>query len=123
MPRDNVTELLLKVSRGEVSVEDAKTALSDVELTEDQLEKAIDHGVFNTAEPGTVISAKLAPSGGSYLAIFFFGWGIFWVCYWSFTMLYGLFNKWDQQQLSFHLAMTLTVLIYDGCCLHAIHPT
>ena len=45
MPRDNVTELLLKVSRGEVSVEDAKTALSDVELTEDQLEKAIDHGV------------------------------------------------------------------------------
>tara|TARA_Y100000996_G_C22315241_1_gene557926 strand:- start:173 stop:619 length:447 start_codon:yes stop_codon:yes gene_type:complete len=114
MPRDNITELLLKVSRGEVSVEDAKTALSDVELTEDQLEKAIDHGVFNTAEPGTVISAKLAPSGGSYLAIFFFGWGIFWVFYWSFTMLYGLFNKWDQQQLSFHLAMTLTVLIMMG---------
>ena len=103
MPRDNVTELLLKVSRGEVSVEDAKTALSDVELTEDQLEKAIDHGVFNTAEPGTVISAKLAPSGGSYLAIFFFGWGIFWVCYWSFTMLYGLFNKWDQQHFHFIL--------------------
>ena len=29
-------------------------------------------------------------------------------------MLYGLFNKWDQQQLSFHLAMTLTVLIMMG---------
>ena len=123
MPRDNVTELLLKVSRGEVSVEDAKTALSDVELTEDQLEKAIDHGVFNTAEPGTVISAKLAPSGGSYLAIFFFGWGIF------LGMLLVVYHAvWSIQQVGpaatfISSCYDFDSIDYDGCCLHAIHPT
>ena len=29
-------------------------------------------------------------------------------------MIYGLANGWDQQQLSFHLAMTMTTLILAG---------
>ena len=75
---------------------------------------AIDHGVFNVAEPGTIVSASLAPSGASYLTMFFLGWGLFWICYWSFSMIYGLAKGWDQQQLSFHLAMTMTTLIMMG---------
>ena len=75
---------------------------------------AIDHGVFNIAEPGTIVSASLAPSGASYLTMFFLAWGLFWICYWSFSMIYGLANGWDQQQLSFHLAMTMTTLIMIG---------
>ena len=30
------------------------------------------------------------------------------------NLSYGLYNKWDQQQLSFHLAMTLLTLIILG---------
>ena len=68
------------------------------------------------AEPGTVISASLAPSGKSALTIFFFSWGIFWALYWFGTMLYGLLNgsSWEQQQLSYHMAMGITTLIMMG---------
>ena len=111
---DTVSQLLRKVADGSVSDEDARTALEGAELTEDQMSDAIDHGVFNVAEPGTIVSASLAPSGGSYLAMFFLAWGLFWICYWSFSMVYGLAKKWDQQQLSFHLAMTFTTLIMVG---------
>ncbi len=80
------------------------------------MDAAINHGVFNPAEPGTVISASLAPSGNSALTLFFFAWGIFWTLYWFSTMLYGLLNgsAWDQQQLSYHLAMGLTTLLMMG---------
>jgi succinate-acetate transporter protein len=46
--------------------------------------------------------------------MFFFAWGIFWACYWAFSLIYGLAKSWDQQQLAFHLAMTLTTLILMG---------
>jgi len=111
---DTITKLLRSVADGSVSVDDARTALEGAELTEEQMTSAIDHGVFNVAEPGTIVSASLAPSGGSYLTMFFFAWGLFWVCYWSFSMVYGLAKGWDQQQLSFHLAMTFTTLIMVG---------
>ena len=78
------------------------------------MDEAINHGVHNVAESGTIVSASLAPSGGSYLTMFFFAWGIFWACYWAFSLIYGLANDWDQQQLAFHLAMTLTTLIMMG---------
>ena len=114
MMDDTITTLLRGVAKGSISIEDARTALQDASLTEDQMQKAIDHGVFNPAEPGSIISATLAPSGASYLTVLFFVWGLFWSFYWSFSMLYGLFNHWDQQQLSFHLAMTLTTIILMG---------
>ena len=107
MAEDTITKLLKQVASGKVSVKDARVALEEATLTEEQMDAAINHGVFNPAEPGTVISASLAPSGKSALTTFFFGWGIFWALYWFGTMLYGLLNgsTWDQQQLSYHLAM------------------
>ena len=89
---DTITTLLRGVAKGEISVADARTALQNASLTEDQMQKAIDHGVFSPAEPGSIISATLAPSGASNLVMFFFVWGLFWTCYWSFSMMYGVFN-------------------------------
>ena len=114
MAKDVITDLLERVVRGEVSIKDARDALSESTLTEEQMEAAIDHGVFNVAEPGTIISASLAASGASYLTIFFFVWGVFWTLYWGSTTLYGLFNDWSQQQLAFQLAMSFTTLIMMG---------
>ncbi|MAH90517.1 MAG: hypothetical protein L7S49_02085 [Candidatus Poseidoniaceae archaeon] len=116
MAKDTITQLLEKVASGKVSVKDARTALEDAALTEEQMDAAINHGVFNLAESGTVVSASLAPSGSSALTIFFFGWGIFWSLYWFGTMLYGLLNgsAWDQQLLSYHLAMGTSTLIMMG---------
>jgi len=111
---DMITNLLRDVAKGKVTVEDARLALEDATLTEEQLESAIEKGVFEAAEMGTVVSASLAPSGGSYLTIFFFVWGIFWACYWIFSLIYGLAKDWDQRQLAFHLAMAITTLILMG---------
>ena len=111
---DAIQNLLKGVADGSITVKDARTALEGVELTEEQMDAAIDHGVHNVAESGTIVSASLAPSGGSYLTMFFFVWGIFWICYWSFSLIYGLANDWDQQNMSFHLAMVLTTLILMG---------
>ena len=111
---DAIQNLLKGVANGSITVKDARTALEGVELTEEQMDAAIDHGVHNVAESGTIVSASLAPSGGSYLTMFFFVWGIFWICYWSFSLIYGLANDWDQQNMSFHLAMVLTTLILMG---------
>lgn len=114
MMEDSVSNLLRKVARGEVSVEDAREALEGVELTEQEIESVIEHGVHNRAELGTIVSASLAPSGGSYLIMLFFVWGIFFTLMWSFSFIYGLAMDWDQQQLSFHLAMTIVTLIFMG---------
>ena len=114
MMSDTITRLLEEVATGKVSVKDARAALEDAELTEKQYVAAVDHGVFNPAEPGTIVNASLAPSGGSLLLIFFFAWGLFWALYWTSSMLYGLFMHWDQQQLSYHFAMTLTTVIMMG---------
>ncbi len=97
-----------------MAIEDARKALLEASLTEAQLDEAIDRGVFAEAEVGSIVSATLAPSGASYLTVGFLLWGLFWVMYWSFSMMYGLIMKWDQQQLSFHLAMTLVTLIMMG---------
>jgi hypothetical protein len=114
MMSDTITRLLEEVASGKVSIKDARAALEDAELTEPQYLAAVDHGVFNPAEPGTIVNASLAPSGGSLLLIFFFVWGLFWVLYWTASMLYGLFMDWDQQQLSYHFAMTITTIILMG---------
>ena len=97
MAKDTITQLLEKVASGKVSVKDARVALED-------------------AEPGTIISAALAPSGNSALTTFFFAWGIIWSLYWIGTMLYGLLNgsAWEQQQLTYHMAMGLSTLILMG---------
>ena len=95
MMDDTITTLLRGVADGSISVDDARTALEDAELTEEEMASAIDHGVFNIAEPGTIVSASLAPSGASYLTMFFLAWGLFWICYWSFSMIYGLAKGWD----------------------------
>ena len=88
MAKDTITQLLEKVASGKVSIKDARVALEDASLTEEQMDSAINHGVFNPAESGTVISASLAPSGNSALTVFFFVWGIFWSIYWFGTMLF-----------------------------------
>ena len=72
---DTISTLLRGVAKGKISVEDARKALENATLTEEEMFTAIDHGVFNPAEPGTIVSASLAPSGGSYLTMMFFVWG------------------------------------------------
>ena len=72
MAEDTITKLLKQVASGKVSVKDARVALEEATLTEEQMDAAINHGVFNPAEPGTIISASLAPSGKSALTTFFF---------------------------------------------------
>tara|TARA_B100000459_G_C8475273_1_gene156102 strand:- start:165 stop:608 length:444 start_codon:yes stop_codon:yes gene_type:complete len=111
---DEITKLLRMVADGIVPIEDARKALLEVELSEQQLDEAIDRGVFTEAEVGSIVSASLAPSGASYLTMSFLGWGLFWVMYWSFSMMYGLIKGWDQQQLAYHLAITLVTLIMMG---------
>ncbi len=107
MRDDAVMKLLREVKAGKVSVEDARDALSEVELSEDAYQNAVDHGVFNDPEPGTIIRASISPSGESWLVIIFAMWGVLWTLYWAGTLSYGLYNDWDQQRLSFHHAMTL----------------
>ena len=65
------------VARGEISVDDARKSLEDASLTEEQMELAIDKGVFTEADMGSIVSAKLAPSGASYLTMFFLHLGYF----------------------------------------------
>ena len=111
---DTITKLLRGVAKGKISVEDARKSLEDASLTEEQMDVAIEKGVFTEADLGSIVSAKLAPSGASYLTMFFFVWGIFWSCYWVFSLIYGLANGWDQRQLAFHLAIATTTLILMG---------
>ncbi len=114
MARDSISKLLNEVASGKVSVADARKALEGVELDEDTYLAAVDHGVFNPAEPGTIVSASLAPSGGSALVMTFFAWGLLWTLYWASSMLYGLFHHWGQEQLSFHLGMVFLTLVMMG---------
>ena len=107
-------KLLRQVESGEVSVEDARAALVDSVLTVEEFSVAVDHGVFNEPEPGTIIRASISPSGESWLVVVFAIWGILWTLYWAGTLSYGLFKNWDQQLLSFHLAMTLLTVILMG---------
>lgn len=114
MKDDVVMKLLREVKSGVVSVEDAREALTGVDLSEENYIAAVDHGVFNEPEPGTIVRASISPSGDSALVIVFALWGILWTLFWAGTLSYGLFNHWDQQRLSFHLAMTLLTVILMG---------
>ena len=105
MMDDMITNLLRDVAKGKVTVEDARLA-GRCNTYRRQLESAIEKGVFEPAEMGTVVSASLAPSGGSYLTMFFFVW-VFWACYWFLSNLWPA-KDWDRTQLSFHLAMGIT---------------
>lgn len=114
MKDDVVMKLLREVKSGKVSVEDAREALTGVDLSEENYVAAVDHGVFNEPEPGTIVRASLSPTGESALVIVFALWGILWTLYWAGSLSYGLYNHWDQQRLSFHLGMTLLTVIMMG---------
>ena len=81
--------MLRQVASGEVSVEDARAALEGVTLDEETYQSAIDHGVYNKVEPGTIIRASLALNGTSALVILTFLWGVGWTLYWAGSMTYG----------------------------------
>ncbi len=114
MKEDVVMRLLREVKSGQVSIEDARRALEDATLSEDSYLAAIDHGVFNEPNPGTIVRASLSPSGDSWLIILVALWGILWTLFWAGSLSYGLFNHWDQQLLSFYMGMTLLTLIIMG---------
>tara|TARA_B100000965_G_C19231436_1_gene600293 strand:- start:83 stop:532 length:450 start_codon:yes stop_codon:yes gene_type:complete len=114
LKEDKLLNLLREVKSGTVSIEDARTALEGVSLTEDQYTSAVEHGVFGKPKLGTVVRATISPSAESGLMVLFFIWGIFWTTYWAFTLTYGLLNGWDQQQLAFHLGAVLMTLIMMG---------
>ena len=114
MNEDVVMTLLRRVQSGEVSVEDARTALEGAALTRDQLEAAVDHGVFNEPAPGTVVRASMSPHGESILILLVALWGVLWTLFWAGSLAYGLLNNWDQQLLSFNLGMVMLTLIIMG---------
>ena len=114
MKEDVVMRLLREVKSGQVSIEDARRALEDATLSEDSYLAAIDHGVFNEPNPGTIVRASLSPSGDSWLIILVALWGILWTLFWAGSLSYGLFNHWDQQLLSFFLGMLLLTVIIMG---------
>tara|TARA_B100001996_G_scaffold96573_1_gene72360 strand:- start:152 stop:601 length:450 start_codon:yes stop_codon:yes gene_type:complete len=114
MSEDIVMRLLKQVKSGEVSIEDARSALDGVNLTEEEYITAVDHGVFNDPKPGTIVRSSISPSATSWLVTLVFVWGLFWTIYWAGGLSYGLFNHWDQQLLSFFMAMMLTTLIIMG---------
>ncbi|MBK38919.1 MAG: hypothetical protein CMB50_01615 [Euryarchaeota archaeon] len=114
MSEDIVMRLLRQVKSGEVSLEDARFALEDVNLTEEEYITAVDHGVFNMPKPGTIVRSSISPSASTWLVTIVFVWGLFWTIYWAGGLAYGLFNHWDQQILAFFLAMMLTTIIIMG---------
>ena len=69
MKEDVVTKLLRQVKSGEVSVEDARIALEGTVLTMEEFSDAVDHGVFNQPEAGTIMRASISPFGDSILVL------------------------------------------------------
>ena len=114
MKEDIVMDLLRQVQAGEVSVDDARAALEGAALTREQVEAAVDHGVFNEPEPGTVVRASMSPHGDSILILLFALWGVLWTLFWAGALAYGLLKNWDQQLLSFSLGMVMLTLILMG---------
>jgi len=111
---DVVMKLLRQVQSGEVSVDDARSALDGIELTVGEFSAAVDHGVFNEPDPGTVVRASVSPFGDSILILLLSLWGVLWSLYWAGALTYGLFNGWDQQLLSFHMGMLMLTIIILG---------
>lgn len=114
MKEDVVMKLLRQVQSGEVSVDDARSALDGIELTVEEFSAAVDHGVFNEPEPGTIVRASVSPFGDSILILLLSLWGVLWSLYWAGALTYGLFNGWDQQLLSFHMGMLMLTIIILG---------
>ena len=114
MKEDVVMKLLRQVQSGEVSVDDARSALDGIELTVEEFSAAVDHGVFNEPDPGTVVRASVSPFGDSVLILLLSLWGVLWSLYWAGALTYGLFNGWDQQLLSFHMGMLMLTIIILG---------
>ena len=114
MKDDRVMKRRREVEEGKGSVEEAREALSGVDRSEETYVAAVDHGVFNEPEPGTIIRASISPSGASWLVVVFALWWILWTLYCAGTLSYGLFNPWDQPPLSFPLAITLLTVILMG---------
>ena len=75
MSEDIVMRLLRQVKSGEVSLEDARFALEDVNLTEEEYITAVDHGVFNMPKPGTIVRSSISPSASTWLVTIVFVWG------------------------------------------------
>ena len=92
MKDDTITKLLRGVAKGKISVEDARKSLEDASLTEEQMDVAIEKGVFTEADLGSIVSAKLAPSVASYLTMFFFVWGIFCTYYMEFYVCFMFYS-------------------------------
>jgi len=111
---DVVMKLLRQVKSGEISVEDARVALEGTVLTIEEFDAAVDHGVFNQPESGTVVRAAVSPFGDSILIILLSLWGVVWSLYWAGGLAYGLFNGWDQQLLSFNFGMLMLTIIILG---------
>ena len=114
MKDDIVLQLLKQVKSGKVSIEDARSALEGVDLSEENYLSAVDHGVFNEPDAGTIVRSSLSPAGDSIVVVLVGLWGILWTLFWAGSLSYGLYNHWDQQLLSLFLAMTLTTLIIMG---------
>ena len=114
MKDDVVMKMLRQVASGEVSVEDARDALDGISLTEEAYETAIEHGVFYVAPALAIVRASASPSWYSWLVFLVWIWGIIWSLYWAGSLSYGLYNKWDQQMLSFFLGMLLLTVIILG---------
>ena len=107
-------KLLRQVQSGEVSVDDARSALDGIELTVEEFSAAVDHGVFNEPEPGTIVRASVSPFGDSILILLLSLWGVLWSLYWAGALTYGVFNGWDQRLLSFHMGMLMLTIIILG---------
>lgn len=114
MKDDIVLQLLKQVKSGKVSIEDARVALEGVDLSEENYLSAVDHGVFNEPDAGTIVRSSLSPAGDSIIVVLVGIWGVLWTLFWASSLSYGLYNHWDQQLLSLFLAMTLTTLIIMG---------
>ena len=114
MKDDIVLQLLKQVKSGKVSIDDARSALEGVDLSEENYLSAVDHGVFNEPDAGTIVRSSLSPAGDSIVVVLVGLWGVLWTLFWAGSLSYGLYNHWDQQLLSLFLAMTLTTLIIMG---------
>lgn len=114
MKDDIVLQLLKQVKSGKVSIEDARSALEGVDLSEENYLSAVEHGVFNEPDAGTIVRSSLSPAGDSIVVVLVGLWGVLWTLFWAGSLSYGLYNHWDQQLLSLFLAMTLTTLIIMG---------
>lgn len=114
MKDDIVLQLLKQVKSGKVSIEDARSALEGVDLSEENYLSAVDHGVFNEPDAGTIVRSSISPAGDSIVVVLVGIWGVLWTLFWAGSLSYGLYNHWDQQLLSLFLAMTLTTLIIMG---------